>query len=494
MSSASPVIASTAALGAAPANTAAASAGRVSTAPVGTGPAGAAGAGDGSSGPASGGLAGNWRRWATPVGIVLIILLGGALIAALQPSASPAGYLDPGSPGQSGARALADILARRGEPVIRAGTVEAAEAAAHGGDVTLVITSPGLLSARQLDSLAATDDSLIVVGPVGASLTALAPGVAVAGEAPLGGADPSCGLPAARLAGNAEMGGVLLGTTAHGMQQCYPVDGHPTLIRYATGRPTTGRPTTGRPTTGRPAGRRTITLLGSGAPLTNQDLAARGDAALALDLLSGNSRIVWLVPTLPLAGAPPSGGPQSLFSLIPWPAYLVTIQLAIAVGLAALWRMRRLGPLVTEPLPVVVRASETVEGHGRLYRSRRSRDRAAAVLREAALDRITTRLALPKLVPPTLVPPTLVPPTLVPPTLAPPTPARSKPGRPTPADPGGPGPRTNADLACAAIAARTGHDAAGIRATLFGPVPRDDAALVALARDIDTLEGEVRTR
>ena len=47
---------------------------------------------------------------------------------------------------------------------------------------------------------------------------------------------------------------------------------------------------------------------GTGAPLTNQDLATRGDAALALDLLSGNSRIVWLVPALPLAGAPPPGG------------------------------------------------------------------------------------------------------------------------------------------------------------------------------------------
>jgi hypothetical protein len=449
----------------APAGTAALGTAALGTAQVSAAQVSVAVAGHGSSGPASGGPADNWRRWAAPLGIVLVILLGGALIAVLQPSASPAGYLDPGSAGKSGARALSDILARRGEPVIRAGTVESAEAAARGGDVTLVITSPGLLSARQLDSLAAADDSLMVVGPVGASLTALAPSVAVAGYAPPGGADPGCGLTAARLAGNAEMGGVLLRTAAHGAQQCYPVDGHPTLIRFATGRPATGRPATGRPATGR----RNITLLGTGAPLTNQDLADRGDAALALDLLSGNSRIVWLVPALPLAGAPPPGGPQPLFSLIPWPAYLVTIQLAIAVALAALWRMRRLGPLVAEPLPVVVRASETVEGHGRLYRSRRSRDRAAAVLREAALDRITTRLALPKLALPKL----------------------ALPGLPGPR---GPGPRSDADLVCAAVAARTGRDAAGIRAILFGPVPRDDAALVALARDIDTLEGEVRTR
>jgi hypothetical protein len=158
-------------------------------------------------------------------------------------------------------------------------------------------------------------------------------------------------------------------------------------------------------------------------------------------------------PALPPGGSRAAGGPQSIVSLIPWPAYLVTIQLAIAVVLAALWRMRRFGPLVAEPLPVIVRASETVEGHGRLYRSRRSRDRAAAVLRDAAVDRITARLALPR--------------------------------------------AAGAGAVCAAVAARTGREAGRIRATLFGAVPRDDAALVALARDIDTLEadtlGEVRT-
>ncbi|MDX6391164.1 MAG: hypothetical protein QOJ73_2227 [Streptosporangiaceae bacterium] len=406
----------------------------------------------GASGPVFTGPADSWRRWRAPLGIVLVVLLGGALIALLQPS-GPTGYLDPRDAGQSGARALADILAQRGEPVTRADTVESAEAAARGGGVTLVITSPGLLSARQLDSLAAMRGNLVLVAPVGAALTALAPDTAVAGHAPLGTTDPSCGLTAARLADRTDMGGVLLHSTEPGAWQCYPVDGYPTLVRYSAPIPATGSPTTGSPTTGSPTtGDRTITLLGTGAPLTNQYLAARGNAALALDLLTGSSRIVWLVPPLPSAGATsgnPAGASQSLFSLIPWPAYLVTIQLAIAVGLAAIWRMRRLGPLVAEPLPVIVRASETVEGHGHLYRSRRSRDRASAVLRDAALDRLTTRLALPR----------------------------------------GVGP----DAICATVAARTGREAGTIRATLFGPVPPDDATLVTLAHDIDTLEGEVRT-
>jgi hypothetical protein len=398
-------------------------------------------AGGGSSHPVSAGPADAWQRWRAPLAIVLVILLGGALIALLQPSGAAPGYLDPGNTGQSGAKALADILAGRGEPVIRAGTVGSAEAAAQGGGVTLVITSPGRLSARQLRSLAAVRGDLLLVEPDAASLTALAPDTALAGEAAVRTAGPGCRLTAARLAGKADMGDVLLRPTAPGAWRCYPVDGAATLVRYATVIPATGR--------------RTVTLLGTGVPLTNQYLARNGNAALALNLLSGSSRIVWLVPPVPQdtgsqAGGPQAGALQRLFSLIPWPAYLVTIQLAIAVALAALWRMRRLGPLVAEPLPVIVRASETVEGHGRLYRSRRSRDRAAAVLRDAAVDRITTRLALPS--------------------------------------------GAGADAICAAVAARTGREAAKIRATLFGPVPGDDAALVSLAHDIDTLEGEVRTQ
>jgi hypothetical protein len=136
--------------------------------------------------------------------------------------------------------------------------------------------------------------------------------------------------------------------------------------------------------------------------------------------------------------------------LIPLPAYLVAIQLAVAVVLAAIWRSRRLGPLVPEPLPVVVRASETVEGHAGLYRSRRARGRAAAALRTAMLDRTRPALGLPQ-------------------------------------DAGA------ADVV-AAFSARSGSGPDRIEAMLFGPAPRDDAALVALADNLDALEREVRTQ
>ena len=45
-----------------------------------------------------------------------------------------------------------------------------------------------------------------------------------------------------------------------------------------------------------------------------------------------------------------------------------------------LWRGRRLGPLVVEPLPVVVKAVESTQGRGRLYRRVRDRAHAAGIL------------------------------------------------------------------------------------------------------------------
>ena len=68
-------------------------------------------------------------------------------------------------------------------------------------------------------------------------------------------------------------------------------------------------------------------------------------------------------------------------SLLPpwWPIALA--QAAVAFLVAAVWRGRRLGPIMTEPLPVTVARAETVEGHGRLYHRLNAYDRAAEALR-----------------------------------------------------------------------------------------------------------------
>jgi hypothetical protein len=378
-----------------------------------------------------------WRQWRAPAALVAIILLGGVVIALLQPAATTTRALDPRNVGSDGSHALAALLAGRGTQVTVAGSAAAALSQARPGHSAVIVTDTWLLTAGSLARLAAAPADLLIVAPGRGALRTLAPGISLAGLAPVAARRPGCGWPGARLAGTADTGGVLLDSALRGAWLCYrpagaagapagPGTGFASLVRYSRHG-------------------RIITVLGSGAPLTNGHLAAAGNAALALNLLAPDSHVVWLlpVPVTPAAG-------RSVPSLIPGPVYLVLAELAVAVVLAALWRMRRFGPLVAEPMPVVVRASETVEGHGRLYRSRRARGRAAAALRTATLARITARTGLPAGTPPEAV--------------------------------------------CQDLAGRTGRTAGEIQDMLFGLDPRDDSALVRLAADLDTLEGQVLTR
>jgi Domain of unknown function (DUF4350) len=415
----------------------------------GPGPGGGPGTGGWPGGPSPGGAgAVGWRRWRAPAALVAIILAGGTVIALLQTGPVVTGPLDPRDVGPGGTHALAALLAGQGKRVSTVDTAAAALAQSMRPHTALVVADPGRVGPASLPALAATPADLLIVAPGPRALAALTRGVTPAAQAPVANHPPRCTWPGARLAGPADMGGLLLRSTAPGAWRCYPVS------RAATPGGPGGRAGPGAPPRTRYAslvryrsGGRIITVLGTGAPLTNRDLGRGGNAALALNLLAGDSRIVWLVPGPAASSAPGAARSRSVSGLIPAPVYLVIAELAVALVLAALWRMRRFGPLVFEPLPVVVRASETAEGHGALYRSRRARDRAAAALRAATLARLTARTGLPQTASPEAV------------------------GR--------------------ELAGRTGRGEQEIRAMLYGPVPRDDAALVKLATDLDTLEEQV---
>jgi len=388
------------------------------------------------------------RRAVAAAAVAALILLGGVAVAMLLPSA-PNGYLDPASGAADGSHALADILGERGFDVVRAySTAQALAAAGPSGRgapaATLVVTSPGLLTAGQRSQLAGARADLLVIGPGPAALRTLAPAVFVAGlpAAVRHGnlVSPRCRLIAARLAGTANVAGYTYssGSAATG---CYPSGGYPSLVTYA------GRG-------------RTVTIAGSGDPFSNAYLGRYGNAALALNLLDATRRIVWLTPQPPGAGSAGAGGtgpggggtgaPGGGPGLLPEGVVLLFAQLGVAVLLAAAWRGRRFGPLITERLPVVVRASETVEGHARLYQARRARGRAAEVLRAAMLGRVLPALGLP--------------------------------------------PGASPDAVAALIASRSGHSQAQVSAIVYGRAPSSDAELVRLARSLDELEGEACSR
>ena len=370
-----------------------------------------------------------WRQARAWLLICLLIAIAGIIVGVLsQPPGNS--YLDPGSTAGSGSHALADVLTGRGHQVTSVTSTGSAVAAASAG-TTLVITSPANLSGPELAALAKVSASVLLVEPDGAALAAFGGGMRIAlSGVPVANTPATCTLQAAVLAGTADMGGTTLtvpGRPAGRIQQCYPVGGHPSLVQLTL------------------RGRR-VTLLGTGAPLTNGALASQGDAALAIDLLQSH-RIVWLVPPASAVAAAGPAGPKSFYSLVPLSAYLVAIQLAVALLLAVVWRARRLGPLVAEPLPVIVRAAETVEGHARLYQSRRARARAADALRRGVISRLSPLAGLPV--------------------------------------------TASQDVVVAALATRSARTPASVRELLYGAGPKSDRALVELARDLDTFEREV---
>ncbi|MET9964057.1 DUF4350 domain-containing protein [Streptomyces sp. NPDC006326] len=366
-----------------------------------------------------------------------ILLVGAVTLAALG-SDSRHGHLDPRSADPAGSQAVAELLKARGVATRVVTTAdEAAEAA--GPRTTLLVTDPDRLGEDQRRAIRSAIDlsggRTVLLAPGPRSLPDLAPATRSKGYADEDVLDPACALPAATSAGRAATGGDLRYAPVGAGTACYPSGGSPTLLVL----PST---TTGGDTV----------LLGSEQILLNRNLADEGNASLALQLLGSRSELVWYLPSLTDTADTEADTQQGFLELIPAGWSWALLQLFVAAALAALWRARRLGPLVTEQLPVAIRASEATEGRARLYRKAAARDRAATVLRAAARERLAALVGVP--------------------------PARAH-------DP--------ATLVPAVSARLTGAAAPDPAALLFGPAPADDATLVALADHLDALEREVRT-
>ncbi|WP_326730018.1 DUF4350 domain-containing protein [Streptomyces phaeochromogenes] len=376
-----------------------------------------------------------WTR-SRGVLLALVVLLAAAVAIAAVRSDAESGSLDPRSATPSGSRAVAELFADRGVSTRVVTTLEEA-AAATGSDTTLLVARPDLLTDRQQDRLhsafANSGGRTVLVAPTTPSVATLAPGVdadpAPSFDTTL---SPNCSLPAARRAGRAETGGIRYTTNAPGADSCYPGDGLPTLLRVPAAE-----------------GNGDTVVLGAPDILQNERLDKQGNASLALQLLGSRPHLVWYLPSLSDDSATDAGD-RSFFDLMPSGWLWGTLQLFFAAILAALWRARRLGPLVPEKLPVAIRASETVEGRARLYRKSNARDRAAAALRSTTRTRLAPLVGV------------------------------------SPAQAHAP------EALLPALSAQLHREGQALHSLLFGPPPSDDAALIALADQLDALEREVR--
>jgi Domain of unknown function (DUF4350) len=370
-----------------------------------------------------------WHRSRGLLAALLIIVVFGVAYAALR-SGEHHGRLDPRSPDHYGSRAVAELLRQQGVSV-RVVTTAARAIDATGPGTTLLVAEPDLLTPRQLTALrqatATSGGRTVLLAPGETAVRTLAPTTSAIGPATVHARAPHCDLPEARRAGPADLGGIVYETTVAGADTCYPAGGHPSLLRLPA---TTGHGDT--------------VVVGAPDAFYNHRLAKQGNASLALQLLGHHPRLVWYLPSLSdnSVGAVRERG---FFDLIPGGWRWGAIQLAIAVAIAALWRARRLGPVVAEDLPVVVRAAEATEGRARLYRRANARARAAESLRQATRARLAPLVG-------------------VPPSLA-----------------------HDAETLVPAVAAHSGTPGPEVRSLLFGPAPADDEALIRLADQLDGL-------
>jgi hypothetical protein len=354
------------------------------------------------------------RRRLTLIALGLLALL--IALVALTTGQSAGGALDPRSAGPDGSRALAVLLRERGIQVDRG--------AATGAGRTVLVPFPEALDSAGLARLVTSGADIVLVDPGSVDVAQVTPGPGVSART----RSPGCTLPAATVAGAARLGGTTY-TSANAAISCY--DG--TLLALPAG----SAPGAGR-----------ITVLGSADLLTNSRLDQQGNAALALGLLSGQPRLTWYTARRASSGA-------TLTSLLPKAIPWAVLQIGIALFVIGVWRGRRLGPVVTEPLPVVVRAGETVLGRARLYAAARARDTAANALRTGSRARLAGLVHL--------------------------------------------DPHASPEALVGAVAARTGKEPAVVSALLYEGLAtggygaaESDAALVRLADELDRLENQAK--
>lgn len=303
------------------------------------------------------------------VGVVLAVL-STVVQGAEPPERRP---LDPTSTTASGSAALVRVLEQRGTAV----SVTDSAAGIDGGTV-FVDDSDGVLDPAVAARIARTAEHVVLVGVDSTPYGSFGLDVTTA-SAPEGGdtvSTASCAIPAAASAARVSTDGSGYTVDDPDADRCAP-SGSGDDRAWGLVRATTSGGD--------------VTLVGTTSAFRNDTVTTAGNAALALGLLGSDDALTWYTPT---AGAPDAA--PTLGELAPpWVPSGIALLALVAVA-AAVWRGRRLGPLVVERMPVVVRATETTEGRARMYARTHDRTHALDTLRVAAVRRIGRLLGLPR--------------------------------------------------------------------------------------------------
>jgi len=372
-------------------------------------------------------------RWVVIAVVVVVIALVMTWRAPGPASTEP---LDPRNPSPTGAQALARVLAVHGVGVTVARGQAELERTRPDKDTTVLVASTGKLAQAtilRLGSISRNAERLVVVNPDPWVVRYLSPEVDVdqrrrsADDFTDGGSScTSKDVRAGETLSHTQSEFQLLSSAP--TAGCLTHDGHSVYLAL--------------PASSRHA---PLILLGSVSAITNEEIDEADNAAIVLRTLGHSSRLVWYVPSI---SDVPSTDRSRTDQLLPaWlgPSLLVVLFSVIAV---LFWRGRRLGRLVREPLPVVVRAVETTESRGRIYRRAKDAARAAMVLQDATRRRLAGYLGLPA--------------------------------------------SGSAHTLVLAVSAASGRRPEEVDLLLHGPPPSTDSHLLGLAAQLTALEKEVR--
>lgn len=309
-----------------------------------------------------------WRRWAPWLGVLMIALATSAVLTARSiPEPGRHADLDPNGVGPGGSRALAQVLGRHGVAAHRVTNVSDATAT----DRPVVVMNVDRLGPATQRKLARSRADIVLVAPKHPGL--LAPGVEPLSQSTDPGPVPArCTDPVARRAGTLSGTGMSYRATKPGAVSCFAG----TFLRVRTGT-------------------HTVTVVGSADVFTNAHVLAAGNAAFALGVLGTERNLTWLMAGPFDSSNDTTDRPRSALDFLPrWFGLFFAMALFTTLTLM-LWRGRRLGRLVTEPLPVVVPAAETVRGRATLYRGAPTHERVLAAHRAGALRAAANMLGLP---------------------------------------------------------------------------------------------------
>ena len=374
-----------------------------------------------------------WR----PVLWALALLAAVTVVTSLfaPPSTSKVDYAI-NNPHANGTMALAELLRHEGidvdSPTTMAELVEGA-----GPGTTIALVNASLLSKADRQRLASLGADITVVGTRYQDLDGLfvptqASPVPAGASIPAGtGLDAQCTDPDAVAAGSLDGtdSSIALPEGANGLG-CFPVSESARLYAYAAVERDNGT---------------TVRLIADPDMLTNDRLTTAGNAALAIRALGHHEHVLW-------ADGAALTGSTSVWDNVSRPPWLLPFlfQATVVVTILAVVQGRRTGRLVEENLPVIVRATETTRGRGRLYRRAHDLERCATALRAGTALRLGRRLGVPA--------------------------------------------SSDSAVLVDAVSTASGLPDHAVQELLCGPAPANAQALTVLAVQLDRLESEVISR